>query len=70
VVWEGDAVELGVDVLDEVVVGELVDFCGVGDACFEVVVDFELEGGVEVGLSDEDKVVVFGEVFEQKTEFS
>ena len=29
-----------------------------------------MEGGVEERLADEDEVVVFGEVFEEKTEFA
>ena len=29
----------------------------------DVVVDGELQGGVEGGLAEEDEVVVFGEVF-------
>lgn len=36
----------------------------------EVFVDTELQGCDEGWLSDEDKVVVFGEVFEQQAKFA
>ena len=62
-VWKSNAFELGVDVGGEVGGGEGVDFGGVGNPGFEVLVGAELEGGVEEGLADEDEGVVFGEVF-------
>ena len=55
-------VELVVDIGGEGGRGEGVDFGGVGDAVFEILVRAELEGGVESGLADEDEVVVFREV--------
>jgi len=59
-----------VDELGEVGGGEGFEFGGVGDAGFEIVVEAELEGGVEGGLADEDEVVAAWEVFEQEAEFS
>ena len=50
---EADAVELAFDVVGEVAGVELVELGTVGDAAFDVVVDAELEGGVEFGLADE-----------------
>ena len=62
VVRESDAIELSVNELGKVLAGELVEFGGVGDAGFEVIVDPHLKGGVKLWLPDEDEVVVLGEV--------
>jgi len=62
-VGEADAVELAVDELEGGVGGEGVEAGGVGDAVFDVGVLAELECGVELGVAEEDEVVVFGEVF-------
>jgi hypothetical protein len=40
-----------------------IDFGGVGDTAFEILLRAELQGGVESRLADEDEVVVFREVF-------
>ncbi len=69
-VGKADAVELAADIFGEVSGGELFDFCGVGDAGFDVMIDPELKCGVESGLCDEDEVVVFWEVFKKETEFA
>lgn len=61
--WETGAVELGEDEAFELVVVEGVEFGAVGDSGFEVAVDAQLQGGVELGLTDEDEVVIFREVF-------
>jgi len=69
-VGQADAVELGVDEVGEVCCGEGFEFGGVGDAGFEVVVEAELEGGVERGLADQDEVVIAREVFQQEAELA
>lgn len=51
-VWESDAVELGEDEAFELVVVEGVEFGAVGDPGFEIAVDAQLQGGVELGLAD------------------
>ena len=38
---------------------------GIGDAAFDVLVDAEVEGGQETRSTDEDEVVVLGEVLKQ-----
>jgi hypothetical protein len=70
VVGKADVVELAVDVVGDGRRGELFEFGGVGDAGADVVVDGELEGGVEGGLGDEDEVVVLGEVLQQEAELA
>ena len=60
---ESNAVELVVNEAGEDGWCEGVNTGGVGDAVFDVAVVTELEGGVELGLAEEDEVVVFGEVF-------
>jgi len=50
-VGQANAVELAVDEVGEVRGGEGFEFGGVGDAGFEVVVEAELEGGVERDLA-------------------
>jgi len=62
-VRESDAVELVVNEAGEGGWCEGVDSGGVSDSVFDVAVVTELEGGVELGLAEEDEVVVFGEVF-------
>ncbi|MCP5535792.1 MAG: hypothetical protein H7A51_06095 [Akkermansiaceae bacterium] len=57
-VRESCAVKLAVDVFGEVCGGELLKVGGVGDAALDVMVDSELECGVEGGLADEDEVVI------------
>lgn len=69
-VRKADAVELAVDIFTEMRGSELFNFCGVGHAGFDVVIDPELERGVEGGLCDEDEIVVLGEVFEEKSQLA
>jgi hypothetical protein len=69
-VGKPDTVQLGVDELGEVDGGECFEFGTVGHPGFEVVVEAELEGGIERWLSDEDEVVIAREVFEQKPELA
>lgn len=45
---------------------ELGDEDGVGDATLDVLVGSEGEGGHESGLSEEDEVVILGEVLEEE----
>ena len=63
-VRESDTIQLAVDEVLKCGGCEGVDAGGVGDSVFDVAVVAELEGGVELGLAEEDEVVVFGEVFE------
>lgn len=53
-VWEACLVELGDDEAFELVVVEGVEFGAVGASGFEVAVDSQLQGGGELGLTDED----------------
>ena len=66
VVAEADAVEFAQDEVAHGVGPEAFGDDGVGDAAFDVVVDAEVEGGEQVGPADEDEVVVFGEVLEER----
>ena len=63
-VRESDTIKLAVDEVEQCGGCEGVDAGGVGDSVFDVAVVAELEGGVELGLAEEDEVVIFGEVFE------
>ncbi len=60
---EADAVELVMDKAEDGIGGEGVEPRRVGDTVFDVGVLTELECGVELGVAEEDEVVVFGEVF-------
>ena len=68
VVAESDAVEFAEEELLHPVGPESFGDGRVGDAAFDVVVDAEVEVGEQAGASDEDEVVVFGEVFEEQPE--
>ncbi len=68
-VREAHEVELVVDEGGECRRRQSIDFGGVGDTAFEILLRAELEGGVESRLADEDEVVVFREVFQHEPEF-
>ena len=60
---ESDEVELGVDEFGDVIGGEGLEFGGVGDAGEDVAVDLESEGGLKFGVTEEEEVMIFGEIF-------
>jgi hypothetical protein len=66
-VGESGTIELGAHEGEDVVGGELAEEHRVGDATAEVIVGREGELGEELGLCDEDEVVVLGEVLEEQT---
>lgn len=65
-----DDIELSIDEVFHVVGIHSGDFYGIGDAALEVLVDDEMQFLHELWLCEEDKVVVFREVFEKEPEFS
>ena len=65
-VRQTDLVELAFDELDKGVGTEPLEGGGVGHSAPDVVVDAEVEGGVEGGLAEKNEVVILGEVFEQE----
>ena len=65
---QGDLVELVEDPRFHLVVDEFFESGGVGDPAFDVLVDDEGEGVKELGLGEEDEVVVFWEFFEDEAE--
>jgi len=69
-VGEADLVELAEDEVADLIGIEFGQEDRVGDAAFDVVVDGEVDFGQEGGLADENQIVIFGEVFEQKAEFA
>jgi len=64
-VSEGDAVELREDEARDVFGREALYDDGVGDAALDVVVHRERQRVQQLGLGEEDEVVVLGEVLEQ-----
>lgn len=65
---QGDAVELFLDEGPQVVGGQALHQDGVGDAALDVVVDAQGELVEQLGLSEEDEVVVLGEVLEEQAQ--
>ena len=64
VVSKPDTVEFAQDEVAQGVGAQAFGDDGVGDAALDVLVDAEVETGEEVGPTDENEVVVFGEVLE------
>jgi hypothetical protein len=62
-VGEAYAVELIVDKMKDGIGSECVKTSGVGDAVFDVGVLAELESSIELRMTEEDEVMIFGEVF-------
>jgi len=63
VVWESCAVELVLNEGEDVCGGKGFEFGGLGDAGTYFVVVAHFKQGHEFGLSDEDEVMIFREVF-------
>lgn len=63
-VREASEVKLVVDERGERGRCQGIDFGGVGDTAFEILLGTELQGGIERWLADEDKVVVFRKIFQ------
>ena len=70
VVSEPGLVELFEDEFFHVVGVEFEEGSGEGDSGFDVFIDAQGHGGEEVGLAEEDEVVVFGELVEHESEFA
>ena len=68
-VGESDPVELFVDELRDAGIGQGGQLGGVGHPAADVFVHPQLQGVVEGALSEEDEIVVAGEVFEQEPQF-
>jgi len=70
VVAEPDEVELGVKEGAHIFGVKAGNLNGIGDAALDVLVDGEVQFVDELGLGEEDKVVVLGKIFDQEPEFA
>jgi len=70
VVAEACAIELAQDEFGSLIGIESGEDDGVGDSGFDVLVDGEIDVDEKIGLADEDEVVIFWEVFKEKSEFA
>jgi len=70
IVAEPDEVELGVEEGPHVFGVEAGDLDGIGDAALDILVDGEVQFMDELGLGEEDEVVVLGEVLEEEAQFA
>ena len=69
-VSQSEQIELPVDKGGDRRIGQGRKRRGVGDAAADVFVDPELQGGVECVVAEQNQVVVFGKILEQKSQFS
>jgi hypothetical protein len=70
VVSKSCRVETAVDESLHIVGVEALHEDGVGDAAAEVFIDLERQTAHQGGLSDENEVMVFGEILEEQSQFS
>ena len=70
VVAKADAVEFAQDEVAHEVGAKAFGDDGVGDAALDILVDAEVEVGEEAGPTDENEVVIFGEVLEEQSELA
>jgi hypothetical protein len=70
VVGQSDAIEFAQDEVTHVVGIEPLGDDRVGDAALDVLVDAEVQSGEQIGPAEQDQVVVFGEILEEKPQLA